>query len=48
MPTADVCARAAQVIHATIGKGQSLDRSTRDLLQDLDIRDQSEALDIIW
>ncbi len=48
MPTADVCARAAQVIHATIVKGQSLDRSARDLLQDLDSRDQAEAREISW
>ena len=48
MPTADVCARAAQIIHTTIAEGQSLDRSARDLLRDLDSRDQAEAREISW
>jgi len=48
MPTARVCARAAQVIHATVAKGQSLDRVTRDFLTDLDSRDQAEVREISW
>ncbi len=50
MPTADASVRARRnrSFHATIGKGQSLDRSARDLLQDLDSRDQAEAREISW
>ena len=48
MPTAEVCACAARIVHGVTANGQSLEKVTKEHIQTLPLSARSEAREIAW